>query len=222
MNVDDLLIAHIGDLWVLHKPSGTPTHPGHRRVKEPDLLTLARDVLGAPEAIAPIHRLDRATSGLVLCSPDPEVRRTLGTLLADGGITKTYLALVYGHTHKKGIIRKPLHDARRKRELPAITRYKRAETFGSCSLLEVRPETGRKHQIRRHLQSIRHAIVGDHTYRHHRRITLPAFPKRLWLHASSLEIPSLGLSFHAPLPEALLHQLTVLRELRNTSPHEEE
>lgn len=222
MTPEDLLIARHDDLWVLHKASGTPTHPGSRRVQAKDVLTLARELLDAPDSLAPINRLDRATSGLILCSPSAEVRATFGTMLAEGRILKTYLTLVYGHTHKKGVIRKPLHDARRKRELAAITRYKRLETFGSCSLLEVRPETGRKHQIRRHLQSIRHAIVGDTTYPHHRRIKLPAFPKRLWLHAHALDIPELDLSFLAPLPPALSHQLEVLRQMRTSSLHEEE
>lgn len=221
MNANDLLIARWGDLWVLHKPSGTPTHPGSRRVQAPDVLQLARELLDAPDDLAPINRLDRPTSGLILCSAHPAVRAQFGTLLAEGKVLKSYRTLVYGHTHAKGIIRKPLHDARRKRELEAITRYRRIETFGSCSHLEVRPETGRKHQIRRHLQSIRHGVVGDDTYRHHRRIKLPKFPKRLWLHAYKLEIPEHDLTFTAPLPPELAAQLDLLRELRTPKQEEE-
>lgn len=215
-SAEDLLIAHVDDLWVLHKPASFPTHPGSRRVQTPDLLTLARDLLGAPEDLAPIHRLDKHTSGVVLCSANADLRAALGEELAQHQIDKSYLALVYGHSHNKGIIRTPLDDARRKRPLPAITRYKRLQTFGSCSLLEVRPETGRKHQIRRHLQSIRHAIVGDDLYPHHRRIKLPAFPRRLWLHAHRIAIPSLDLSFEAPLPPPLQAQLDLLLELRES------
>lgn len=221
MNAEDLLIARLDDLWVLNKPSGTPSHPGSRRVQAPDVLMLARELLDAPEDLAPINRLDRATSGIILCSADAATRATFGALLTSHEITKTYRALVYGHTHKKGIIRTPLHDARRKRELEATTRYRRLETFGSCSYLEVRPETGRKHQIRRHLQSIRHGVVGDRDYPHPRRIKLPAFPGRLWLHAHSLEIPSLNVSFEAPLPAVLLAQLDALRAMRAVT-HEEE
>ncbi len=222
MQPHDLLIAKHDDLWVLDKPYNIPVHPGSKRVTTPDLMTLARDILGAPADIAPIHRLDKHTSGLVLCSPNPELRSQLGQELADHAIEKTYLAMVYGHTHKKGSIQLPLFDQRRKKKLEAITRYKRIHTFGSCTLLEVQIETGRKHQIRRHLQSIKHAIVGDTRYRHHRRIKLPAFPNRLWLHAHKLTIPSLSLTLTCELPPELQEQLDLLISLRESNHAEEE
>lgn len=210
------LIHQDADLWVFNKPSGMASHPNPALRSIPDVITEAIATLGAPEGLAPINRLDRATSGVILCSPSGDVRGALGKAFAEGKVQKTYQALVYGHTHKKGTIKKPLFDKRRKKSIDAETRYKRVETFGSASLLEVTPKTGRKHQIRRHLQSIGHSIVGDPRYKPRRRYKLPAFPERLWLHAARLELED-GRSFQATLPEPLSAQLLALRELRRAA-----
>lgn len=210
-----LLIARHAHLWVLNKPAGVATHPGAPGA-HPDLLALAKQLLDAPPQLAPINRLDLETSGVILCSDDAATRSRFGKLLAEHHIQKTYRALVYGHTHNKGVIRTPLQDARRQRPLDALTRWRRVEIFGVCSLLEVRPETGRKHQIRRHLQEIGHAIVGDARYPPRKRARLPQLPNRLWLHAASLQLELDGelLRFEAPLPEELEAQLVALRALR--------
>lgn len=210
------LIHQDADLWVFNKPSGMASHPNPALRGIPDVITEAIATLAAPTALAPINRLDRATSGIILCSPNGDVRGELGKAFAEGRVQKTYQALVYGHTHKKGTIKKPLFDKRRKKSLEAETRYKRLETFGSASLLELTPKTGRKHQIRRHLQLIGHSIVGDPRYKPRRRYKLPAFPERLWLHAAKLELED-GRCFHAALPTPLSAQLLALRELRRTS-----
>jgi 23S rRNA-/tRNA-specific pseudouridylate synthase len=128
---------------------------------------------------------------------------------AEGTVQKRYLALVFGQTRDKGIIRRALADGRRSKPLEAVTRYRTLEKFSKWSLLSVRPETGRKHQIRRHLQGIGHAVIGDTRYLPRGRPTVPAFPGRLWLHAERIEID--GRTFEAPLAPELEAHLAVLR-----------
>src|SRR5690606_8756122 len=107
------------------------------------------------------HRIDRETSGVVLCADDDAVLAELGRVFREALATKRYRALVFGRTHKKGVIRTPLGDARRGTAVEAVTRYRLLAWLGPTSLLEVRPATGRRHQIRRHLQRIGHSVVGD-------------------------------------------------------------
>ncbi|MCB9640002.1 MAG: RluA family pseudouridine synthase [Myxococcales bacterium] len=199
-----------GDLWVFSKPSGMCTHPAHGEEGE-DLLAWARRACGAPASLAPVHRLDRETSGLVMCSADPEQRGSMSLWFRDGEVNKTYLALVYGETRTKGTINRALADARRGKPLEAVTRYKRLEVLlERASLLRVTPETGRKHQIRRHLQGIGHSIVGDTRYPPPRWRALPGFPGRLWLHALEMNLPD-GRTLEAPLSEELVAHLRLLR-----------
>lgn len=206
-----VLLQRDGDLWVFYKPVGLATHPGDKRV--PDLVTHAREHMDAPGDLSPIHRLDKETSGIVLLSPDAALRGELGKLFAAGTITKRYLALVQGLTHRKGVIRKPLPDARRGQPLPSVTRYRALERLGGFTLLRVRPETGRKHQIRRHLQLIGRPIVGDTRYPGRKRIPVPGFPGRLWLHSLSITLPD-GRVFEAPLPKQLVDHLEALGSKR--------
>lgn len=202
------LILHREDgLWVFYKPAGLATHPGDKRVA--DLVSHAREHMGAPAELSPVHRLDKETSGVLLMSPDPAVRAELGKLFAEGLVDKRYLALVQGPMHRKGVIRKALSDERRAAALPAVTRYRSLERLGGFTLIRARPQTGRKHQIRRHLQMIGRPIVGDKRYPGRTRQRVPAFPGRLWLHALSIALPD-GRSFEAPLSVELAEHLRAL------------
>lgn len=210
-----VLLEEREGVWVFMKPAGFAVHPTNDP-EIPDLLTWAQEELllgGAPEELAPIHRLDRETSGLVLCSPDPKVRAKFGRWFAQGDVRKEYLTLVFGRTHRKGVIRRPLHDQRRQRKLPATTRYRQLDRLGAFSYLRAIPESGRKHQLRRHLHSIGHAIVGDQRYRPRKFRPVPAFPGRLWLHAHRLILPN-GWEFCAPLSADLQEHLEVLQTRR--------
>jgi 23S rRNA-/tRNA-specific pseudouridylate synthase len=200
-------LARQGTLWVLEKPAGLACHRAAEH--EANLLDRAIAELGAPRELAAVHRLDRETSGLVLCSSDLTERRRLSGAFADGAVTKVYLALVHGVTHRKGVIRRRLLDARRGEPLPAVTRYRRLQRLGGFSYLQLVPATGRKHQLRRHLQGLGHPVVGDTRYPPRAFRPVPAFPGRLWLHAAELTLPD-GRVFRSALPPELADHLAVL------------
>lgn len=191
---------------MIDKPSGWKTHPGSGPGPTiTDWLT----TLDAPglAGLVPVHRLDKGTSGLLLCAADPDMRRQASTALAEGAIQKVYVALVHGKTRSKGVIRHPLVE--RGTPHPAMTRWRRLEVLGKLSLLSVKPSEGRKHQIRRHLHGIGHPIVGDDRYRSKRFIPVAGFPGRLWLHARALTWQ--GESIASPLPPELEVHLQTLR-----------
>lgn len=207
--MSEWVIAQDGSLYAINKPAGLRVHRAGDDGADDLMAALAR--AGLPAGIAPIHRLDAPVSGVVLCSADPEVRAQVSGWLAGHEVGKVYLALVLGRTRNKGIIRRALADGRRGRPLDAVTRWRCLERLGPVSLLEVRPETGRKHQIRKHLQGIGHGIVGDELYRPKQFRAVPGFPGRLWLHAARIEAPD-GRVWSAPLPGELVDHLALLRE----------
>ncbi|MCB9759708.1 MAG: RluA family pseudouridine synthase [Alphaproteobacteria bacterium] len=196
-----------GDLYAVAKPAGWPVHPndGH----DDDLLGWLRRSVPGSEALAPVHRLDLATSGLVLFAKSAERRAQLAATFARGEVLKTYLAVVHGRARSKGVVQRALKDGRRGRPLRAITRYRRVSLLGSFTLVELNPSTGRKHQLRRHMQGIGHPIVGDPRYGPATFRPVPAFPGRLWLHAATLELPE-GLRIACPLPPLLAEHLDIL------------
>lgn len=204
------LLGQSGALLAYDKPAGVLTHPAAEGERP-----AATELL--PAGVSPLHRLDVDTSGVLLCTADPDERSRIQVLFAEGGIHKTYLALVHGRIHDKGTIRRGLKDARRRHVLDAVTRYTRRERLGDFSLVQVRPETGRKHQVRRHLQGIGHAVVGDTRYRPKRHRRIPEDPGRLWLHAAKLVLPD-GTVFEAPLPAELQAHLEALRALSAAEP----
>jgi 23S rRNA (uracil1939-C5)-methyltransferase len=141
----------------LDKSPFEPTTP--QGESELSLLQRARETLGIPE-LTPVHRLDRGTSGVCWFARRPELIAPLAHALERG--EKTYTALVRGISRAKGKIDRPLREGGK--SIAAITRYRRRDVFGGHSLLELRPEHGRKHQLRRHLSSIGHPILGDERY----------------------------------------------------------
>ncbi len=163
-----------------------------------------------PKGLEPLHRLDRDTSGVVLYAASPATRATVGRYFMDGTVQKSYLALVQGHAHKKGVIRAPLTPDDGGAPQDAVTRYRLEEPLGAFSLLRVTPETGRKHQIRRHLHGLGLSIVGDERYTPRKKLRIPAYPGRMFLHAARIELPD-GRAFEAPLPDELERCVVALR-----------
>lgn len=181
-------------LVVVDKAPGvlTTSHPGSA---ERCLLDdLRRDGL----AVAPVHRLDRDTSGVLLLCLDPGHRAALEEAFRQRQVAKTYLALVAGRPGAaRATIDVPILDAGKearvdRRGSPAVSRYVTLETFGSrAALLRVTMETGRHNQVRVHLAHIGHPLLGDRKYGRGRELpgTGAQRPRRCLLHAESLALP---------------------------------
>lgn len=225
-------------LLVVDKPAGMVVHPapGHTGG------TLANALLAHSPALAGldlpsseqrpgiVHRLDRDTSGVILLAKTEKVQRALQQQFKDRRVDKAYLALVHGHLQpawgriEAPIGRDPQHR-QRMAVLPggreAVTEYHVLEQFawqtgpaaGMYSLVKAEPRTGRTHQIRVHLASVGHAVVGDPVYGR-RRTHLPL--ERQFLHAGHLgfQHPVTGqrLELDTPLPADLAGVLELLRE----------
>lgn len=185
-------------LCAIAKPAGIMVHRTGISTDRVFLVDLLREQLG--RRIWTVHRLDRATSGVLLFALDVEMAAEMGRLFETGEIDKRYLAVVRGWLDESGEIDKPLRGARNKTR-DALTRYRRIATTelpvavpphetARYSLAVVEPRTGRTHQIRRHFNHISHPIVGDvnHGDRRHNRLFRARFGcYRLLLHAMSLE-----------------------------------
>jgi 23S rRNA-/tRNA-specific pseudouridylate synthase len=200
-------VIHTGKGWIaLNKPAGWLVHKGTGDA--PDLVSWAANHPSLSGHLAPVHRLDEGTSGVVLLAT-PQARAKLAAMFAAGEMKKTYLALVHGRPHRKGVIRRSLSDARRGRGVDAITRFKTLRWFGKVSFLQIRPETGRKHQIRRHMSGLGYHLVGDTRYGRRGKVPEGA-PERLWLHAFRLVMPD-GTTIEAPLADELEDHREVLQ-----------
>jgi len=210
-------------LLVLDKPAGLIVHPG---AGNPDrtlmngLLAHAPQLRRVPRA-GIVHRLDKDTSGLLVVAKTLSAQARLAAQLAERSVKRTYLALVHGEPPAHGTIDAPIGRDPRSRTRMAVvsrgkearTRYKVIERFDKIALLECRLETGRTHQIRVHLQHVRHPIVGDPVYRRGARAGVK-FPRQA-LHAAALELthPRSGkrMSWSAPLPADMKQLLEELR-----------
>ncbi|MDT8409334.1 MAG: pseudouridine synthase [Wenzhouxiangellaceae bacterium] len=221
-----LRILYLDDrICALEKPSGIMVHRTGITTDRIFLVDLLRAKLG--RRIWTVHRLDRATSGVLLFALDREMAGVLGRQFEAGTVGKRYLAVVRGWLDDGGEIDKSLRTgANRLRD--ALTVYRclaRTElpvavaphATSRYSLASVEPKTGRMHQIRRHFNHVSHPIVGDvnHGDRHHNRLFRERFDShRLLLHAASLDFmhPDLDrrLALAAALPpdfSGLLEQL---------------
>jgi tRNA pseudouridine65 synthase len=202
------------DLLVVNKPSGLVVHRGWAQDGEV-VMTLARSL--ARRHVFPVHRLDRGTSGVLVLALAAEAARRLGAAFESGRVRKRYLALVRGIPPDSGVIDHPLPRADGGPRAPALTRYRRLATFERYAWLEVIPESGRQHQIRRHLKHISHPLIGDVRYGkgEHNRLFRARFGLcRLALHAAevSLDHPASGapLRLLAPLPSDLAEPLAAM------------
>ncbi|HVW06806.1 MAG TPA: RluA family pseudouridine synthase [Vicinamibacterales bacterium] len=166
------------DVLVVDKPAGLVCHPT-KGDEWSSLIGRVRLHLGNGEGRL-VNRLDRETSGVVLIAKHRDAASELGALLAREAVDKSYVAIVHGHVDGARVIDAPLgrdeqspvaiKDCVRSDGAPARTRIAGARPFArdgaSFSILEIAPETGRKHQIRIHLAHIGHPIVGDKLYGH--------------------------------------------------------
>ena len=209
------LLTRFDDVfYAFDKPAGLAVHQNAENI--PDLVSWIRTQRALPRGLKPGHRLDRGTSGVVLCGATRQARAQISTWLNDG-IEKHYLALVAGVPEAdEASIEIPLFDERRKRMLDAHTLVRVAQRFQGFSLLELQLVTGRKHQLRRHLAEAEFPVVGDNRYGPKRPRRVPGFPQRLWLHAWKLILDERVIE--APLPSELSQHLTLLeKELPESS-----
>lgn len=210
------------DIVVVEKPSGLVTHPSPKHLQGTlvnALLWGGRKLssIGAPLRPGIVHRLDKETSGIIVVAKSDKAHIDLVRQFKNREIEKIYIALVHGDFDEdEGIIEMPIgrhgRSAERKRmrvaakgSKPALTEFKVLKRFKGLTLLEVRPKTGRTHQIRVHLRHIGHPIVGDEKYGRREQAVPSA---RLMLHALSLKLwhPRIGkrMTFTAPLPPEFL------------------
>lgn len=169
-----------------HKPCGIPTYRESRGGNAPGLKELLEDQLN--QRLFPVHRIDADTSGLVLFALDPKSAAAFTRLFKEHKVKKTYHAWCSGEVPAKGIIRTPLKKNKSDETESARTDFSRVKTSKGFSLVEVHPHTGRFHQIRRHFESMGHALAGDPLYGNP-DAWKPFFkgPVRLMLQASMLE-----------------------------------
>ncbi len=206
-------------LLVIDKPAGLVVHParGHREGTLAQLL--AGRVAGGedPERAGIVHRLDRDTSGLLVVARSDEAHRRLQALLQARTLEREYLALVQGHPPSRtGTIEAPIGRDPRVRTRMAVgghfprearTRFELEQTAGEYTLLRLKLDTGRTHQIRVHLQAIGHPVAGDPEYGTAGQLGL----ERQFLHATRLAFPhpltSEPVDVRSPLPEDLARAL---------------
>jgi 23S rRNA pseudouridine1911/1915/1917 synthase len=212
----DFAIPYRDDhLLVVDKPAGVVVHPARGHHSGTLAEALAGVAAGGEDAARAgiVHRLDRDTSGLLVVARSEAVHRALRNALQARAITREYLALVEGRPPARtGTIDAPLGRDRRVRTRmstdtdeprAAITHFEIERSLPRTTLLRVRLETGRTHQIRAHLRAIDHPVVGDPEYGTRGRLGL----ERQFLHAARLAFdhPVTGerIDVSSPLPEDL-------------------
>ncbi|MCH7999973.1 MAG: RluA family pseudouridine synthase [Chloroflexi bacterium] len=218
------IIYQDDDIIVVDKPAGLTVHPapGHPSGTLVNaLLALTPELASLRDTIRPgiVHRLDKDTSGLLVVAKNERARSDLTRQLKAREVRKTYLALVHGIPQPaEGTIEAPIGRHLRNRKKMAVvaggreaeTKYRVREALDGFALLEVKPITGRTHQIRVHLAAIGHSVVGDTVYgKRSERVG------RQFLHSWRLafDLPSSGrqVEFESPLPTDLREALDSLQ-----------
>lgn len=203
-SVSDLEVLYRDAHYIaVNKPAGLFVHKSELDRQADYLLHYVRDLAGCH--VWPVHRLDRPTSGLVVFGLSKEATAALSCEFRERRVNKTYLAVVRGYTPFEDRIDYPLAPEKDTPCREAVTEYTRVRTTelpfavgpyqtARYSLVQVRPHTGRKHQIRRHFDHLFHPLIGDRVYgdgRHNRFI-------RDFFGVSRLLLAATGLGFTQP------------------------
>ncbi|WP_059280164.1 RluA family pseudouridine synthase [Dehalococcoides mccartyi] len=222
-NIPLEIIFQDRDLLLINKPPGltvhpAPGHPDHTLVN--GVLALEPEMEDFDDPLRPgiVHRLDKDTSGLLLVAKNRQALANLSAQFKERTIRKYYLALVKGELRPaEGFIEAPLgRDPQNRQKIAVVsdgrharTGYKVLRYIQGYSLLEVKLETGRTHQIRVHFAAIGHPVAGDAVYGQKE-----SWVKRQFLHAHRLSfaLPSNGqvVEFTSPLPPDLEEALKIL------------
>ena len=249
-NIPLSIVYEDDSLAVIDKPAGMSVHAGSGKDDAGSRGTLVNALLyrlgqlsqlGGEVRPGIVHRLDKETSGLIVAAKNDKAHRKLAEQFLKREISKTYIALVHGWMHgdhgtvnatiSRDLVRRTRMTTRRSGGREAITHWKSldqiAGTYGKFSLLEIKIETGRTHQIRVHLSSIGHPVVGDTLYGAPREMMRarknaaqdpqPISLARNFLHASRLEfkhpVKAIPLKFESSLPVELKNILSQIREM---------
>jgi 23S rRNA pseudouridine1911/1915/1917 synthase len=229
--VAGLTVLHADDdIVVVDKPVGVAAHPspgwtGPTVVSGLAALGFRVSTSGAAERQGIVHRLDVGTTGVMVVATSEHAYTVLKRAFKERTVDKRYHAVVQGHpdpssgTIDAPIDRHPKHDYRFAVVAdgkPSVTHYDTIEAFRAASLLDVRLETGRTHQIRVHLSALRHPCVGDLAYGADPTLAKRLGLERQWLHARSLgfEHPADGrwAEFTSPYPADLAMALDHLAD----------
>lgn len=216
-----------GDVIVVNKARGMVVHPapGHASGTLVNaLMHHCQDLSGINGELRPgiVHRIDKDTSGLIMAAKNDKAHASLAAQLKAHTVTRKYYALVHGNvSHDQGTVDAPIgrdpHDRKmytviERNSKHAVTHFQVVERFGDYTLLELKLETGRTHQIRVHMKFIGHPLVGDPLYGRSKGIKMDGQA----LHAAVLgfDHPEDGryLEFSAPIPSDMEE---VLQSLRN-------
>jgi 23S rRNA pseudouridine1911/1915/1917 synthase len=217
------IIYEDDDILVIDKPAGlaihpSPGHPSHTLVNA--ILSYLPTLPDTDDSLRPgiVHRLDKDTSGVMLVAKNRQSQTNLIDQFKTHSVVKAYLVLVKGHlTPESGVIEAPIgRDPRNRKRMAVATKGREARTqynvvkyIGDYTLLEVKPETGRTHQIRVHLSAIGYPVVGDKVYG-----VKSTYLSRQFLHASRLgfKLPSTDeyVEFTSDLPPDLEQALKVI------------
>jgi RluA family pseudouridine synthase len=195
------------DILAVNKPEGLVAVPERRRLDQSLLEMLCAERGEKPYIV---HRIDRETSGVIVFARNAEAHRRLNRQFETRSVEKVYLALVHGiFSDDQGEIDKPLRQFGSGRVAfdaqcgkASVTEFRVLERMGAFTLVEVRPHTGRRHQIRVHFYSIGHPIVGDPLYGD--KAIQSRYP-RLMLHARRLTLdqpPGKRLTLEAAVPQS--------------------
>ncbi|HKW74316.1 MAG TPA: RluA family pseudouridine synthase [Terriglobales bacterium] len=242
------VIYEDGDLAVINKPAGMSVHAGSGKDESGSRGTLVNALLhrfgslsqtGGELRPGIVHRLDKDTSGLMIVAKNDRTHRKLAEEFVRHEVHKTYLSLVHGWMPQeqgtisapisRDLVRRERMTTRRSQGRAAVTHWKVQERYqgkqGKFSLLEVKIETGRTHQIRVHLSSVGHPVAGDTLYGAPRATretgylgtaSKSASLGRHFLHSSGLQfehpIKNTRLSFNQPLPAELQAFLRCIRD----------
>jgi 23S rRNA pseudouridine1911/1915/1917 synthase len=229
--VAGLTVLHSDDdIIVVDKPVGVAAHPspgwtGPTVVGGLAALGYRLASSGSAEREGIVHRLDVGTTGVMVVAASERAYTALKRAFKERTVDKRYHAVVQGHpdpssgTIDAPIDRHPRHDYKYAVVAdgrPSVTHYDTVEAFRAASLLDIRLETGRTHQIRVHMSAVRHPCVGDITYGADPTLSARLGLTRQWLHARALAFahPADGrhVEFVSPYPADLEHALTLLRE----------
>lgn len=222
------VIYEDGDVIVVNKPRGLVVHPapGHYNGTLVNaLLHHCKDLSGINGVMRPgiVHRIDKDTSGLLMAAKNDAAHHSLAAQLKEHTVIRKYMAVVHGNvTHQEGTVDAPIGRDPNDRKLYTVTEHnsKQAmthfvvlERFGEYTMLELKLETGRTHQIRVHMKFIGHPLVGDPAYG-------PSRGKGATMNGQALHAAVLGfihprtgeqLQFEAAIPADMQHLIHVLK-----------